>query len=60
MEGERVGSRVTNDDPVTANLCVLNLPANVSEKSMGEFFAQWGDVATVKVSVRLFDLKGSC
>ncbi|KDN36510.1 hypothetical protein K437DRAFT_241154 [Tilletiaria anomala UBC 951] len=49
MEGQRIGSRDVKSDPLTTNVCVLNLPANVTERSLGEFFAQWGDVATVKI-----------
>lgn len=48
-EGQRSGSRNMLTDATTTNLCVLNLPAGVSERAFGEFFAQWGDVASVKI-----------
>ncbi|CAO1631482.1 unnamed protein product [Parajaminaea phylloscopi] len=47
-EGQRMGSKDTGD-PLTTNVCVLNLPANISEKALGEFFCQWGDIGTVKI-----------
>lgn len=47
--GGATGSRDTGD-PATTNVCFLNLPANVSEKALGEFSSQWGDIASVKVS----------
>lgn len=43
-----MGSRDAGD-PQTTNVCVLNLPANISEKTLGEFFSQWGDIGTVKI-----------
>ncbi|KAJ9473845.1 Nucleolin protein Nsr1 [Pseudozyma hubeiensis] len=36
-------------DPLTTNICIPSLPPNIDERSMGEFFSQWGDVATVKI-----------
>ncbi|KAE8220625.1 hypothetical protein CF319_g5881 [Tilletia indica] len=48
FEGQRPGSRDLGD-PLTTNICVLNLPANITEEIMGKFFCQWGDVGTVKV-----------
>lgn len=36
-------------DAASSNVCVLNLPANVSETSFGEYFSQHGDVASVKI-----------
>lgn len=50
MGAPRAGSHASSIDLATTNLCVLNLPGNVTERTMGEYFAQWGDVATVKVS----------
>lgn len=49
LEGQKMGSRTTPGDNATTNVCMLNLPANVSEKTLGEFAAQWGDVGTVKI-----------
>lgn len=49
QEGQQGGSRDFGD-PLTTNVCVLNLPANINERVLGEFFAQWGDLGTVKVS----------
>lgn len=43
------GSRQLTSDPLSTNICILSLPPNVDERSMGEFFAAWGDVATVKI-----------
>ncbi|CAD6887306.1 unnamed protein product [Tilletia laevis] len=48
FEGQRQGSRDLGD-PLTTNVCVQNLPANITEEIMGNFFCQWGDVGTVKV-----------
>ncbi len=42
------GSRHTGDTPTT-NICIVNLPPGVDERGVGEFFAEWGDVATVKI-----------
>ncbi|KAK2464264.1 hypothetical protein APHAL10511_003721 [Amanita phalloides] len=36
-------------DPQTSNLFVANLPANVTEQSLGQFFARCGPVGSVKV-----------
>ncbi len=49
MQGERVGSKPVTDDPLSTNICVRDLPAGVTEPALGDFFSQWGDVATVKV-----------
>ncbi|KAK0567732.1 hypothetical protein OC844_000080 [Tilletia horrida] len=43
FEGQKQGSRDTGD-PLTTNVCVLNLPANISEDVLGNFFKQWGDI----------------
>lgn len=43
------GSRDLVSDPLTTNICIVSLPPNVDERSMGEFFRAWGDVATVKI-----------
>ncbi|SJX63912.1 uncharacterized protein SRS1_14614 [Sporisorium reilianum f. sp. reilianum] len=43
------GSHDLAADPLTTNICVLSLPAHVDERTMGEFFRAWGDVATVKI-----------
>ncbi|KAK0556481.1 hypothetical protein OC846_001178 [Tilletia horrida] len=48
FEGQRQGSRDLGD-PLTTNVCVLNLPANITEDAFGNFFSQWGDVGSVKV-----------
>lgn len=48
LEGQKVGSRDLGD-PLTTNVCVLNLPANITERSLGEFFSQWGDIGSVKI-----------
>lgn len=48
LEGQKIGSRDLGD-PLTTNICVLNLPANISEKALGDFFCQWGDIGTVKI-----------
>ncbi|PWN48290.1 hypothetical protein IE53DRAFT_319701 [Violaceomyces palustris] len=48
LEGQKPGSRDLGD-PLTTNLCILNLPANVNEDILGEFFCQWGDVGMVKI-----------
>lgn len=45
---KNIGPRDEND-PHSSNVCVLNLPANVSEASMGEYFSYYGDVASVKI-----------
>lgn len=42
------GSRHTGDTPTT-NICIVNLPPGVDERGVGDFFAEWGDVATVKI-----------
>ncbi|KAF8650446.1 hypothetical protein AX16_005249 [Volvariella volvacea WC 439] len=36
-------------DPQTSNVFVANLPANVTETSLGQFFAKYGPVGSVKV-----------
>ncbi|UZJ52985.1 hypothetical protein CBS101457_002305 [Exobasidium rhododendri] len=36
-------------DPDSTNVCVLNLPANVNEATLGEYFSRYGDVASVKI-----------
>ncbi|TKY89811.1 hypothetical protein EX895_001108 [Sporisorium graminicola] len=43
------GSRDLASDPLTTNICILSLPPHIDERSMGEFFRAWGDVATVKI-----------
>ncbi|SNX85336.1 uncharacterized protein MEPE_04045 [Melanopsichium pennsylvanicum] len=43
------GSRDLISDPLTTNICIVTLPPNVDERSMGEFFCTFGDVATVKI-----------
>lgn len=48
LEGQKLGSR-DSGDPLTTNVCALNLPANISEKALGELFSQWGDIGTVKI-----------
>ena len=45
----RSGSHSTGDHNST-NVCVLNLPGDVTEAELGRHFARYGDVATVKVS----------
>ncbi|KAF7321798.1 hypothetical protein MKEN_00701600 [Mycena kentingensis (nom. inval.)] len=42
------GSR-DRGDPETTNLFVANLPPNVSEPSLGMFFAKFGPIASVKI-----------
>lgn len=37
------------DTSDSCNVCILNLPANVSEASFGEYFTRYGDVGSVKV-----------
>ncbi|KAF8844644.1 hypothetical protein BDN67DRAFT_962567 [Paxillus ammoniavirescens] len=36
-------------DPETSNLFVANLPSNVTEQSLGQFFARHGPVGSVKI-----------
>lgn len=48
MESQSTGTRDFGD-PLTTNVCALNLPANISEKALGDFFCQWGDIGTVKI-----------
>lgn len=36
-------------DPRSTNVCILNLPGNVSEDKLGEYFSYFGDVASVKI-----------
>lgn len=38
-----------SSDPTSSNICVLNLPANVTEYLFGEYFSRYGDVASVKI-----------
>lgn len=46
--GSRHG-RKNPEDVQSTNICVINLPSNINELGLGHFFAQWGDVATVKI-----------
>ncbi|CAO1637564.1 unnamed protein product [Sympodiomycopsis kandeliae] len=48
LESQPTGTRDFGD-PLTTNVCALNLPANISEKALGDFFCQWGDIGTVKI-----------
>lgn len=48
LESQSTGTRDFGD-PLTTNVCALNLPANISEKALGDFFCQWGDIGTVKI-----------
>jgi hypothetical protein len=48
QEMQRGGVR-DSDDPTSTNLCVFNLPANVSESSLAVRFSVYGDVASVKI-----------
>ncbi|KAL9936468.1 hypothetical protein V8E36_004536 [Tilletia maclaganii] len=48
FEGQRPGSK-DQGDPLTTNVCVLNLPANITEESLGSHFCQWGDIGSVKI-----------
>ncbi|SPO28758.1 uncharacterized protein UTRI_04636 [Ustilago trichophora] len=43
------GSRDLVSDPLTTNICIVSLPPHVDERAVGDFFRQWGDVATVKI-----------
>lgn len=43
------GGSHDNGDPLTTNLHVGNLPANVTTNSIGLHFAQFGPVASVKI-----------
>uniref|UniRef100_V5GLQ8 Uncharacterized protein n=1 Tax=Kalmanozyma brasiliensis (strain GHG001) TaxID=1365824 RepID=V5GLQ8_KALBG len=43
------GSRDLASDPLTTNICIVTLPLNVDERSVGDFFRAWGDIATVKI-----------
>lgn len=36
-------------DPLTTNVHVGNLPANISEHALGAFFAEYGDIGSVKI-----------
>ena len=38
-----------HQSPVSSNVCVLNLPSNVSEATFAEYFSRYGDVASVKI-----------
>lgn len=38
-----------SSDPASSNICVLNLPPNVTEYIFGEYFSRYGDVASVKI-----------
>ena len=45
----RGSSYADASDPATTNIHVHPLPANVTELSLGTFFARFGSVATVKI-----------
>ncbi|WFC95622.1 hypothetical protein MBRA1_002273 [Malassezia brasiliensis] len=44
-----VGSRQAAPDPTSTNLCVRGLARSVTEEALGDYFAQWGDIAAVKL-----------
>lgn len=47
-ETRKSSSRETHD-PNSTNVCILNLPGNVSERTLGEYFSYFGDIASVKI-----------
>ena len=51
-----VGPRQAAPDPASTNLCVRGLARSVSEEALGDYFAQWGDIAAVKVRAWLTQL----